>query len=559
MLNNQLELFTDRHKAIALFEHIRARDPEKPWPLLPMLAFIASPGSGKSALIEYLRVKKCCLPDGRTVVPYAHLDFTLSDTPKDLLSILVTLRNQLQWHLDGQDKHLHFPRFDLGASIALATRTGDNLPLLNQEEIESKLSSGLPFFGPLGEMGNALGNMIPIIPPLLVGLKWMSHISTVQTLLLRLEKGPGWQWYQTHTTDVGLRASANIKDVLLRLHALSMPGQPGTQGREHLVGQVLPAAFLADICDALDGPDAPHAWSKATSVVLFLDGFDALLSEAGPGNVGIRFLEMLALSEHRKRGETDPLLLVVGSRQRLLERTDADQHPPFEALTAIDDEQAAQEHARMVFGRWYHELPPNRRFLRLRDLYLPVWLPDFGRDDTHTYLVELGEQEHTQVLTDHALVEAIYHVTKGHLLFVALAASAALEAEAHGQRLNLQKIAEEVVSPEIAPGHEDEAIAEYLLSLFLRQLPLSEQKELIFCAAARALDAAIMQAVLHLPAEVDAQDCWRRYRRLTFMRAIDDKRIVLHPILRTLLLRRLPASQEAESDIHVLQTATNRR
>src|SRR5258708_39027733 len=143
MLNDQLEIFTDRSTAIALFEYVRARDPEKPWPLLPILAFIAPPGSGKSTLMEYLRVKKCCLPDGRAAVPYAHLDFTLADAPKDLLSILVALRNQLQRHHDGQDKRLLFPRFDLGASIALATRTGDDLPLLSEEEIERELSTGL--------------------------------------------------------------------------------------------------------------------------------------------------------------------------------------------------------------------------------------------------------------------------------------------------------------------------------------------------------------------------------------------------------------------------------
>src|SRR5712692_2084388 len=207
--------------------------------------------------------------------------------------------------------------------------------------------------------------MIPIIPPLLVGLKWMGHIPAVQTLLQRLEKGPGWGWYHTHTTDVGLRASASFKEVLLRLHALSMPGQPGAQGREHLIEHILPAAFLADLRDALDSPDAPGAWSKTTSVIVFLDGFDALLSEADPGNSGIRLLEVLALSEHRKHGETDPLVLIIGSRQRLLDLTDAAQHPPFEAVTTIKDEQTTQGEARTLYERWYHQLPQKKRFLRL--------------------------------------------------------------------------------------------------------------------------------------------------------------------------------------------------
>lgn len=563
MLNNTSGIFTDRQAAISLFDRIRSRDPENPWMLLPILAFIAPPGSGKSTLIEYLRSKKCCLPDNRAAVPYAHLDFTLTDAPKDLLSILVALRNQLQGHHDGQDRHLHFPRFDLGASIALATQTSDTLPLLNESEIEHELSRGLPFFGFAGEMGSALGNLIPVIPPLIVGLKWIGQISGVQMLLQRLENSPGWRWYQTHTTDVGLRASASIKDVLLRLYALSMPGQPGMQGRKHLIEHILPSAFLADLRDALDGPGPPHAWSKTTSVILFLDGFDALLSEGVPENVGIRLLEMLALSEHRKRGEADPLLLVIGSRQRFLEHTEAHQHPPFEVRTATEDERSAQEHARAFYESWHRQLPQTWRFLRLSDLYLPVWLSDFGQEDTRTYLTLLGEREQMRVFAENTLVETIYHVTKGHPLYIALVAASLLEAGVRGRELNLQEIEQAAVSPEVAPGHEDETIAQYLLSLFLRQLLVSEQKELIFCSAARALDVAIIQAILQLPNEIDARERWNRYRRFTLVRALDGERIVFHPVVRELLSRQLSPNHEVESDYYKthlrLQTLFQRR
>ena len=77
MLN--IEAFTDRREAIALFEALRGYDPNKRWPLLPILAFIAPGGSGKSTLIEYLQ--KRCLSNGRPAVPYAYLDFTLTSTP----------------------------------------------------------------------------------------------------------------------------------------------------------------------------------------------------------------------------------------------------------------------------------------------------------------------------------------------------------------------------------------------------------------------------------------------------------------------------------------------
>ncbi len=314
-----LRTFTDRREAIALFQSLLGRDPSKPWPLLPILAFIAPGGSGKSTLIEYLRVTACCLPDPQesAALPYAHLDFTLAGAPADLLSILIALRNQLQQHHDDQGRHLTFPRFDLGATIAAATPPDGTLPLLNEKDLRQRIAAGVPLIGPLGEMRTALAGYFPLIPPLLFGLQWVSKLPPLQTLLQRLEKGPGWRWYQVQSSDVGLPPQASITQVLLRLHELSIPGKPG---REVLVERLLPAAFLADLHDALDGPHEALAWSKAVTVVLFLDGFDALL--AGKGSTGIRLLELLACTAHRKEGQTDPLLLVLGSRQRLLELTD---------------------------------------------------------------------------------------------------------------------------------------------------------------------------------------------------------------------------------------------
>ncbi len=118
MPKNQLETFTDRREAIALFELLRKREQNQPfWPLLPILSFIAPGGSGKSTLIEYLITGRCC-KDQRAILPYAHIDFTKEVTLRDLLLILIGLRDQLQKHNDGQGKHLNFPRFDLGAAIA---------------------------------------------------------------------------------------------------------------------------------------------------------------------------------------------------------------------------------------------------------------------------------------------------------------------------------------------------------------------------------------------------------------------------------------------------------
>ena len=124
----KIDRFTDRLEAIALFELLRKREPhQSSWPLLPILSFIAPGGSGKSTLIEYLIAGRCC-KDGRAILPYAYIDFTEAAMLRDLLPILIELRDQLQRHQDELGKRLIFPRFDLGAAIAIEASLGSQLP-----------------------------------------------------------------------------------------------------------------------------------------------------------------------------------------------------------------------------------------------------------------------------------------------------------------------------------------------------------------------------------------------------------------------------------------------
>ncbi len=549
MPKSQLETFTDRHEAIALFDHLRGRDPQKPWPLLPILAFIAPGGSGKSTLIAYLRLQKCCLSEGRTALPYASLDFTLPHTPTDLLLILVSLRDQLQQHADGQEKHLTFPRFDLGALIAQATSSAEDLSSFGPQEVRRKLSTGKQAFEAASTLGSTLGHTLPFVPPLLAGLHLAGQIKPVRELLSYLEDSTGWKWYRMHSADTGLNANATMKDVLLRLHVLSMPGKPERDG---LVNKLLPAAFIADLLDALVDTDPPRAWSKTANVVFFLDGFEAL--QRTSSTTATRLLQVLT-TEQRKQATTDPFLLVIGSRDRLPGLSEAEQQPAFAQRTSAQDEQAAQKRIRELHTAWQQQLPGNRRFLRLKDLYLTLWLRDFGPDDTRSYLLKFGEREQTRAFTQNGLlVQTIDRATHGHPLYLALAAEAVLEANARGKTLHPDDFELADVSPEIVPGHEEQQVGDYLLNLFLRQLPEPERKELIFCAAPRFLDIASLRVILQLPTDVEARERWNRYRRLTFMSAIDDHRIVFHPLVRVLLLRQLPPGHEPESDYYRTHT-----
>ncbi len=97
-------------------------------------------------------------------------------------------------------------------------------------------------------------------------------------------------------------------------------------------------------------------------------------------------------------------------------------------------------------------------------------------------------------------------------------------------------------------GHQEERIRDYLLNLFLRQLEQSERDELILCAIPRTLDVAVLRATLQLPTDIEARRRWDRYARLSFTAVIEHDRLVLHPLVRTMLLRHIPPDVQSGSD-----------
>src|SRR5579863_1292040 len=547
MSNDSLATFTDRREAIALFDVLRGRNPGNPWPLLPILVFVAQGGSGKSTLIEYLRVKHCALSEQRVALPYARLDFTLPDAPKDVLSILIAIRDQLQQHDDGYGKHLTFPRFDLGALVAQSMPTPENLASFGPQDVRHKLDAGLQPLESLANLGSELGLVVPFMLPILAGIRLAGQSRPVQKALRYFEEQVGWKWYgKIQGARLGLGASAGLEDVLRRLAAMSMPGKPE---RALLIEEVLPAAFMADIIEALVQVNPPLAWSKTTNVVLFLDGFEQLQQVSSA--IATRLLQVLTI-EQRREGQTDPLLLVIGTRSRFSGFVDGGDHPSFEEKTSVHDEHSVQQQVRDLYERWRRELPGSTSILRLKDLYLSLILRDFGLDDTRTYLMQFGKQERTQLLADGALVQAIARVTHGHPLSLALAAAALVEAKERGRVLSPDQFDEEYVSEKVVRdherGHEEERIRDYLLELFLRQLEKPERDELIFCAAPRSLDVAILRATLQLPTDVEARRRWERYARFTFTTVVEHDRLVLHPLVRTMLLRHIPPDDQSGSD-----------
>ncbi len=539
MDNQQLTTFTNRREAIALFNLLRGRDPRSPWPLLPILVFMAPAGGGKSSLIEYLRVHKCC-SDGCSALPYASFDFTLPHTPKSILHILVSLRNQLQGHTDGSARNLTFPRFDLGAAIALAAHAIETLPPTNLHELEICLSESVPSFMALHRLKTPLESVVSSIPYLLEAIIWPADLKPLQAILQRLDKEPGWRWYRDCTSDAGLRSARTLQDVLLRLQVLSALDSPE---REYLIEEILSAALIADLMDGLVTRTNLYCWDKTTNAVIFLDGFEALLEKSN--HRGYRLLEILALAEQRLLGESDPLLIVVGTRKPLFAN---DENEP----AATPEEQASPMFARRYALRrlqdWLSLLPEDKTRARLNQLVLPLRLQELGARGTRDYLAELDRQRGGQAFAEEALVQAICQLTYGQPLSLALVAAAALEADARGQPLDPGELRDTFTS-DLAFGQADD-VMDYLVDLFLRQLPADEQRMFILSAAPRALDAQTLRALLQLSSDAEACERWERYRSLPFMRPLNAQQIAFHPLVRARLLKRLIPQKDPQSDYY---------
>ena len=224
MSNNRTfdkELFIDRDVALALFDCVLGRNPDQPWPLLPILTFIAPSGGGKLWLIKYLRGEKCSLPAGDVAIPHAYLNFTLPETSKTPLEILCDIRDQLQGQDDGQGNHLTFPRFDLGATIALTTSTNRNLLLQSRDELLRKLAAESRPIQSLVELAKMASNtaqvflpaitISPIISLTLAILKLAIRVPPLLELILRLKCGPAWKWYQSRSTDLEMHTFASTQ------------------------------------------------------------------------------------------------------------------------------------------------------------------------------------------------------------------------------------------------------------------------------------------------------------------------------------------------------------
>jgi len=505
-------IFVGRKTGLELFGLLRTRDPQEQWPL-PILSFVGLPGSGKTTLIEEL-LNRFCVQDGHPILPYAYIDFTTDGAPVDTFPILVHLRDQLWQHEDANKKRLIFPRFDLIAVFASSIRTDASQPL-SGEETQRRVKDFISMFGPLGEVSNALGNALNFIPPVWLFLRWAEQ-GFLQGFVQDLKSGSTWDWCRAKFQ---LPENTPIRALLQRMSDIN---KPNTMGRKALT-ELLSSAFFDDLHDALCS-SVPLAWSKTTNAVIFLDGIEMLLDN--PRNPGLRLLETLGLSEYRRRGEADPLLVVVGSQQRLFEPTGL---PPILSQHGED--------ARQSYMHWYHSLPGEKQYLRLEDLSLEYTLPDLSLADVEEYIA-LFQQRQARLLAEAKLnATTIYRITHGHPLSISSVVTTVAEASARGRPITTSSLKQAAV----------EALS---LSEFFSRLPMVEQYALILCATPRILDIDVLQVILQPQYDIEAQSRWHRYRRLAIFQALDEERLALHPMIRAFLLQRLSVRGAIESNYY---------
>jgi ABC-type branched-subunit amino acid transport system substrate-binding protein len=535
MVQKHFECFTGRKDAIELFDMVWKwnADGGERWPLAPILSFIAPVGSGKSTLIEYLRETH----RADQTLPNVRIDFSTPNTPKDLLFIMIEMRNRFVKYKDKDDRQFVFPRFDFAAAIALAALEESNAHRLSEGDLQQSLVSRSAVLDEWSESIGGIGNLVPVVPLILASVRATVQVEPLNRFLRWLREGPVWEWYREQAEALRLPKNSSIERIIRRLDEMSAPGE---SDRSRLIESILPEAMLADLRDAFTDKGKPRAWSEARRIVLLLDGFEVLLSEQN--RIGVTLLKMFALSKSRLQGLNDPLLLVVASEEPIIEGK-AEQ-AEAEMARGVETAETLRRRVERIYWQWHEQLPHERARLTFRHLYLPLTLTDFSVDETQRYLSCYGEQHNAPALQQSTLADNIHNLTKGHPLYLSLVAAAVSEAGAGIKDPGL-------VDLEHLPTEFGASIEDQMIEVFFKQLGEGERKQLIWSALPRTLDRGILREIFQLQRDVDVDERWQAIRRLTFVREVKG-RLVLHPTVRALLLRKLPPSAEQERDYYRL-------
>ncbi len=425
-----------------------------------------------------------------------------------------------------------FPRFDI-----LYAR------LKRSEGQEGEKADGMQeLFDEFSDVIGLVGNVHFLLGLLLLTLKFVVRLPPLHTLVRwviawayqRAGNQVQWRWYQDQVRkfrELNLPDNASMSKIRERLNEMCIIGGPE---REFLIEQILPKAFLADLRYGASDTESSMLLNGPQYIVIFLDSFEVLLRSAE--STARHLLEALALNEYRKRGESDPLLLIVGSEDRLpdMSREQLNRHFPPKVDTTG---QSVQERTKVLYEAWIRQLPPsgNRRTLRLRDIYLPLPLSTLVLDGTRDYLLRLDQHNETAIFTNEALIEDIHRITQDYPIFLERVAAALQTSVQHaGSSIRALKA--------LFDSEQGEQIVDRLLVLHCKQV---EERMFMLSAIPRTLTPELLRLVLEqtFPGQIDANtlnDEWRRFRHLPFLLASEDKQhVTFVPGIRALFLCKL--------------------
>ncbi len=539
MLNDNFNSFTNRQEIIALFQQLYERDPRQPLPLLPILLLLAPAGGGVSTLIDFL------VERSTSTLTYAHIDFAQGNNAITLPELLQDICDQL-WQSDNPHlKKITFPRSEPAISAMLEPVIDTNSREI-RKQIEQRVSKGLPIYEHIDDLLNVLSNWLPPVTLLLVLCKWVlkgleSHFSPLRELMW----GPATKWYKKSYRSHHLTPPSSTVDALIWMRQWYRPGEP--RKRHRIVETLLVNAFLEDLREAFDKKRTRYASERTAFPILFFDNFDIMALQNGAGQT---LLELLLKS--RIEGNTDPLLVIVGSHQRLSNPTDPQQNPAFEWTDGWNEQQKV-EHILHHYHQW-QERSQKRQFEATHHLFLPLWLYDFDLKETTTYLLRVVGQGYLSSFGYTTLAEDVHAMTHGHPLALKLVTDALQAARIQGRELLPHKTWEEPVSsdPMHIADYEQKTVETYLLSVLLYQLSPDEQEQLVDLAAPApgTLDLATLKSLLDFNDKKNMSATWERYSKLCILRVYDGETIVFHPLVRDLLTRRLIAKSTARKNYY---------
>lgn len=525
MKNDTFNTFTNRQDILALFQQLYEHNPKLTQELLPILLLQAPGGGGITTLINFL------LKRSQSSLPHAYLDFAQNSTSAVIPGLLQSICDQIYRSDTSFARKFSFPRCRLGLSAILEPFPENNTVEL-RKAMEKKIIKSLPLHEHLNDLIQATANTLFLIALFFILIKWFLQILERSSVLRELLWTSTLKWYKNRCSQLSLPPASDMVDILVILRQWSRPTE--ARQRQILVERILVDAFLEDLREEFDRKRKKSARERTAHIVLFLDNFDHSLA----GGVGQSFLTLLI--KNRLEGLTDPLLVVLGTHQRLFDLTDPLQNPSFEPQENIASGQRDHGDSHTLYTLWKTRLLKDKHGLETR-LCLPLWIHDFKPNESATYLLKAIGQGQLSTFEYAMLSESIQRITHGHPLALSLVAEVIQDARARGKNIEVHEIMREPVPSNAlaAPNYGQKTVGAYLLTVLLHQFSEAEQEQFIMCSAPRFLDVPILKMILGLNTDKEAREQWTCYGKLNIVRIDEEQMIRLHPLVRDLLTQSL--------------------